>query len=97
MGFEKPSFERNRSMRIQNSVDIGDQVVGQILDIRQITTAQLAQLGVSQLAYIKHINVGGETAVAIHGADGTPMGVAPNQELAWEAILEHEMVPTLVQ
>ncbi|MCB8874676.1 DUF1150 family protein [Acidisoma silvae] len=83
-------------MRIQNAVDTGDQVVGQILDIRQITTAQLAQLGVSQLAYIKQIVVGGESVFAIHGADGTPMAVAPNRELAWEAIVEHEMMPTLV-
>lgn len=83
-------------MRIQNSVDVGDQVVGQILDIRQITTAQLAQLGLSRLAYIKPVVVDGAQAVAIHGADGTPMGVAPNSELAWEAIIDHEMVPTLV-
>ncbi|MCB8880321.1 DUF1150 family protein [Acidisoma cellulosilytica] len=83
-------------MRIQNSVDTSDQVVGQVLDIRQITTAQLAQLGVSRLAYIKPVSVAGEAVFAIHGADGTPMAVAPNQELAWEAILEHEMVPTLV-
>jgi hypothetical protein len=40
--------------------------------------------------------VGGESVFAIHAADGTPMAVAPNQELAWDAILEHEMVPAFV-
>ncbi len=64
-------------------------------DIRQITTDQLAQLGVSQLAYIKQVTVEGEDLFAIHAADGTPMAVAPNRELAWGAILEHEMVPAM--
>lgn len=83
-------------MRNQNSVENNVQVVGQVLDIRHITTAELAQLGISRLAYIKPVVVGGEAVFAIHAADGTPMAVAPNQELAWGAILEHEMVPALV-
>ncbi len=83
-------------MRSQNSSDNPDQNTLRILDIRQITTDQLAQLGVSRLAYIKPVTVGGEDVFAIHAADGTPMAVAPNRELAWGAILEHEMVPALV-
>jgi hypothetical protein len=83
-------------MRNQDSADSGNRLPAQILDIRHITTAQLAQLGVSQLAYIKPVTVGGEDAFAIHAADGTPMGVAPNRDLAWGAIVEHEMVPALV-
>lgn len=83
-------------MRSHNSADNTNQGGIQILDIRHITTAQLAQLGVSQLAYIKPVTVGGEDVFAIHAADGTPMAVAPNRELAWGAILEHEMVPTFV-
>ena len=67
-----------------------------IIDIRQITTDQLAQLGISQLAYIKPVTVAGEDVFAIHAADGTPMAVAPNRDLAWGAILEHEMVPAFV-
>jgi hypothetical protein len=83
-------------MRSENSADNSDQGAVRILDIRQITTDQLAQLGVSRMAYIKPITVGGEDVFAIHAADGTPMAVAPNRELAWGAIIEHEMVPTLV-
>ena len=83
-------------MRSQNSADNANPGAVRILDIRQITTDQLAQLGVSRLAYIKPVTVGGEDVFAIHAADGTPMAVAPNRELAWGAILEHEMVPTLV-
>ncbi|GAB0116996.1 DUF1150 family protein [Acidisoma sp. 7E03] len=83
-------------MRSHDSADNGNKVAAPVLDIRHITTAQLAQLGVSQLAYIKPVTVGGEDVFAIHAADGTPMAVAPNRELAWGAILEHEMVPALV-
>ncbi len=82
-------------MRSENNA-VSDQGAARIIDIRQITTDQLAQLGVSRLAYIKPITLGGEDVFAIHAADGTPMAVAPNRELAWGAILEHEMVPALV-
>jgi hypothetical protein len=92
----RPSKKGNRKMRIQNTVEGADAGAVRILDIRQITTDQLAQLGVSRLAYIKPVTVGGEDVFAIHAADGTPMAVAPNRELAWGAIIEHEMVPTLV-
>ena len=83
-------------MRSQNTDNGADAGAVRIMDIRQITTDQLAQLGVSRLAYIKPVTVGGEDVFAIHAADGTPMAVAPNRELAWGAIIEHEMVPTLV-
>ena len=92
----RPSRKGNRKMRSENSIDGADTGAVRILDIRQITTDQLAQLGVSRLAYIKPVTVGGEDVFAIHAADGTPMAVAPNRELAWGAIIEHEMVPTLV-
>ena len=91
----RPTRKGKLKMRSQNANDGADAGV-RILDIRQITTDQLAQLGVSRLAYIKPVTVGGEDVFAIHAADGTPMAVAPNRELAWGAIIEHEMVPTLV-
>jgi hypothetical protein len=78
-------------MRSQNTIDGADTGMVQIIDIRQITTDQLAQLGVSRLAYIKPVTVGGEDVFAIHAA-----AVAPNRELAWGAVIEHEMVPSLV-
>jgi hypothetical protein len=92
----RSSKKESRTMRSENSADNADQGTVRILDIRQITTDQLAQLGVSRMAYIKPVTVGGEDVFAIHAADGTPMAVAPNRELAWGAIIEHEMVPTLV-
>jgi hypothetical protein len=65
-------------------------------DIRHLSVAQLASLGVSQLAYVKPVVVNGTRAFAIHGADGTPMAVAGAADLAFAAIRQHEMVPALV-
>ncbi|AFV99839.1 hypothetical protein B932_0231 [Gluconobacter oxydans H24] len=66
-------------------------------DLRRITGPQLRTLGMSQLAYVRSVMHDGELMVAIHAADGTPMAVADDEESAMDAILEHEMIPTLLQ
>ena len=66
------------------------------VDIRKMSPEQFAQLGMTKLAYVKPVIVNGETGFAIHAADGTPMAIADNCEVAVAAIVQHEMVPTLV-
>jgi hypothetical protein len=65
-------------------------------DIHKITADELQRLGVSQIAYVKPVLVNGAPAFAIHAADGTPMAVAENRDLAMAAIVQHEMHPSLV-
>lgn len=65
-------------------------------DLHHLSMEQLAQLGVSQIAYVKPIMVNGEHGFAIHAADGTPMALAGNREVAMAAILQHEMHPLSV-
>ena len=65
-------------------------------DIRHLSTEQLAQLGVSQIAYVKPVTVNGQHGFAIHAADGTPMGLIGDREVAMAAILQHEMHPLSV-
>ena len=65
-------------------------------DVRHITQDQLQQLGLSQLAYVKPVMLNGTAMFAIHGADGSPMAVAEDRNLALAAIVQHEMIPTLV-
>ena len=77
-----------------HSVEPG--TVVQIADIRHLSEAQLAQLGMAQIAYVKPVEINGERGYAIHAADGTPMAIAGDQEVAFAAILQHEMVPALV-
>ncbi len=66
------------------------------VDIRHLSTDQLARLGVAQIAYVKAIMVEGTTAYSIHAADGTPMALAGDRDLAIAAVRQHELVPTLV-
>jgi hypothetical protein len=66
-------------------------------DLRHLSPEQLGRLGVSQIAYVKPVVVNGAAAFAIHAADGTPMAIAPDQALAFAAIVQHEMVPAFVQ
>ncbi len=66
------------------------------IDIRQMSVEQLARLGVAQIAYVKQVMLNGAPAFAIHAADGTPMAVADDQELAIAAVVQHEMMPALV-
>ena len=67
------------------------------IDLHQLSAGQLARLGVAELAYIKKVPTeGGGSAFAIHGADGTPMALAPDVDVAAAAIRQHDMVPALV-
>lgn len=68
----------------------------QRIDIRHLTAEQLAGLGVSQIAYVRPVMMNGTLAYSIHAADGTPMAVADDPELAVAAIRQHEMMPILV-
>jgi hypothetical protein len=65
-------------------------------DIRHLSVEQLAKLGVAQIAYVKPVMMNGSPAFAIHAADGTPMAVTGDRDVAISAILQHEMLPTLV-
>lgn len=67
-----------------------------MIDIRDMTPMQFAQLGVKQVAYVKPVVFNGAPGFAIHAADGTPMAVAPELGTAIGAILQHDMVPALV-
>ncbi len=66
------------------------------VDIRHLSEQQLMQLGVSQIAYVKPVQTQGGIAFAIHAADGTPMALAADQQVAIAAIMQHEMAPALV-
>lgn len=66
------------------------------LDIRNLTQEQLMALGMADVAYVKRVVVDGEIAFAIHAADGTPMALAADRDLAMAAIVQHEMSPVLV-
>ena len=65
-------------------------------DVRHLSEQQLAALGVSQIAYVKPVMVNGVQGFAIHAADGTPMAVAGDRDVAVAAVMQHEMLPVSV-
>jgi len=62
----------------------------------QITTQQLAQIGIGQLAYLRPVLVDGDTCFEIHAADGTALAVVGDVDQALHAIVAHEMIPVSV-
>jgi hypothetical protein len=84
-----------------NSGDVSNAAGGPVtevvaFDVRHLSEQQLAALGVSHIAYVKPVTVNGVPGFAIHAADGTPMAVAGNRDVAVAAVVQHEMVPLSV-
>ena len=67
-----------------------------MVDVRKLSPEQFAQLGMAKLAYVKPVIVNGSAGFAIHAADGTPMALAPDRDVAIAAIVQHEMLPAMV-
>ena len=76
--------------------DSNDQMAPVMVDVRKLSPEQFAQLGMTHVAYVKPVIVNGTSGFAIHAADGTPMALADNREVAIAAIVQHEMLPALV-
>lgn len=53
----------------------------------------LEQVGLDVLAYARPTLIEGQVAFAIHGADGSQLGMAPSRELAHAAMVQHGLVP----
>jgi hypothetical protein len=71
-------------------------VPGTVLDIHHISAAQLASLGMEEIAFVKPVMTDTGPAYAIHAADGTPMAIASNAPLAAAAIIQNDMIPSWV-
>lgn len=65
-------------------------------ELRSLSPLAWAQFGARQIAYVRPALVNGQPAVAIHAADGTPIGAAPTMALATAAIIQHGMGAALV-
>lgn len=59
--------------------------------LRRLSPLDWARFGARSIAYTRPVFVNGQHAVAIHAADGTPIGAAPTLALAEAAILQHGM------
>jgi len=82
----------------QNSTDDSTEqlAVPVNFDIRHISAEQLAELGVTRIAYVKPVEVNGTQGFAIHAANGAPMALTEGRDVAIALIMQHDMVPALV-
>lgn len=98
--FWKAAYEKGLGTMNMNSGDqsgtgtASQEVVA--FDVRHLSEEQLASLGVSHIAYVKPIMINGVQGFAIHAADGTPMAVAGDREVAVAAVMQHEMLAVSV-
>lgn len=67
-----------------------------VADIHNISSQQLEILGLQRIAYVKTVVLNGKAVYAVHAADGMPMAIASEREIAIAAILENGMLPALV-
>ena len=83
-------------MNIKTHDGTANFVPGTVLDIHHISADQLAQLGMEEIAFVKPVMTDAGEAFAIHAADGTPIAIAASANLAAAAIIQNDMVPSLV-
>jgi hypothetical protein len=62
-----------------------------VVDLRRMTRAELRQLGLPRLVYLRCGTVDGQPAFAIHAADGTAMAVVEDVEVAIELASANDM------
>jgi hypothetical protein len=80
----------------QDDFDTEEAAVLTARDLRALSPLDWARYGAQSIAYVRPVLVDGRQAIAIHAADGTPIGAAPSLDLATAAILQHGMGPALV-
>jgi len=65
-------------------------------DLRKLSPLDWAKFGANRIAYMRPVMVNNQRAVAIHAADGTQIGAAPDFALGAAAIFQHGMGVALV-
>jgi hypothetical protein len=63
---------------------------------RLFTPEDLFLFGVNDLAYVKTVAVDGKILHAIYAADGTPLMVAADRDLAFAAVRQNNLQPASV-
>lgn len=61
-----------------------------------LSKRDFALLALDDVAYVKPEPHEGRAGYAIHAADGTPIGWSEEREIAFAAVVQHEMEPVSV-
>jgi len=65
--------------------------------IRQINPQELLALGLKDIAYLKDVEVDGETAIALYAANGQQIAVMPDRGTAVQTAWENGLAPVSLQ
>lgn len=57
---------------------------------------EFGNLGIENVAYIKTVIVDGQKLHSIHAADGSPLTVVSDRNLAFATVSQHDMLPMSV-
>ncbi len=64
--------------------------------LRQLSPQDFAAFGVDHVAYVRPVTVDGAPAFSVHAADGTPLTVLPEREVAFATVRQNDMEPLSV-
>lgn len=59
---------------------------------KTLSQQDLAILGIGEIAYLRPVSVQGEEVIAVMGADGRQVGLAPDRDNATLAAMQHELL-----
>jgi hypothetical protein len=65
--------------------------------IRHLSSQELLALGLKDVAYLKDVEVDGESVTAIHAANGLQIALLPDRNAAVAAALENGLAPVSLQ
>jgi hypothetical protein len=63
---------------------------------KTVSLHDLGTYGLETLAYIKTVTVDGQKFHSIHAADGTPLSVMAERDLAFATVRQHDLEPASV-
>jgi hypothetical protein len=64
--------------------------------LRQISAKELLALGLENVAYVRAVEIDGNTAIALCAADGAQIALAPDLKAAVAAAWENGLAPVTV-
>jgi len=64
--------------------------------LKQLSPHELGLLGMNDLAYVKQVIIDGASTFAVHAADGAPIAVIADRDLAFAVVRQHNMEPVSV-
>jgi hypothetical protein len=63
---------------------------------KTLSARDLSSFGIEDIAYVKSVTIDGQKLHAIHAADGTPLTVVAERDLAFTTVRQNDLNPVSV-